>query len=691
MSENKIQAGLGGIFIPMIVIGIVLMFFIPLPTFLLDSFQALNITISIMILLLSMNTKEALDFSIFPSLLLVTTLFRLGLNMSSTKLILIEGPAFDGHVIRAFGDFVVGGNYVIGVIIFLILVVIQFIVITKGAERVAEVAARFTLDAMPGKQMSIDADYNAGLITEEEAKTRRRKVSQEADFYGAMDGASKFVKGDAIAGIIITIINIVGGLIIGVMRGDGPIIDVASTYTILTIGDGLSTQIPALLISVATGMIVTRSASTSNFGNDLIKQFMQEPKIMYLVSGAALIMALIPGMPKLPFIAIALIFAGLAYAMNKGSAGIKITEEAAKASAALQASPVKVDPKEEVKELLIVEQMELEIGYTLIPLVDTEKGGDLLERITMIRKQIAIELGIIVPSIRIRDNMQLNPNEYMIKVRGSEVAKGELMLGNYLAMDPGGANEQLNGIPTIEPAFGLPAVWIGEELRERAELSGYTVVDTTSVLATHLTETIKKFAPEILSREIVKELIENIKKDYSVIVDEVYPKKLDLGDIQTILQNLLNEGVSIRNLSLILEVVADACKISKNPEVLAEYCRAGLGRQICNSLIGSDKKLRVITIHPEMELILKNNMQDSDFGAYIILAPDMNMKFVYNVNEEAKKSRSYGYQPILLVTPEIRKAVRRILEKDLRIVTVLSYNEIVPEVELEAVGMVGVE
>lgn len=688
MGDNKISSGIGGVFIPIAVIGIVLMFFIPLPTFLLDTFQALNITISIMILLLSMNTKEPLDFSIFPALLLVTTLFRLALNMSAAKLILLEGPSFGGHLIKAFGEFVVGGNYVVGIIIFLILVVIQFIVITKGAERVAEVAARFTLDAMPGKQMSIDADYNAGLITEDEAKLRRKKVSQEADFYGAMDGASKFVKGDAIAGIIITIINIVGGLIIGVMRGE-PLSEAASTYTILTIGDGLSAQIPALLISVATGMIVTRSASNSNFGSDLIRQFFQEPKLLYLVSGTAFFMGLMPGMPKISFFTISAMFGTLGYMMNKKIAENIIVEK--EMAEERPAAPPKADPKEEVKELLIVEQMELEIGYSLIPLVDTERGGDLLERITMIRKQVAIELGIIVPPIRIRDNMQLNPNEYLIKIRGSEVARGELMLGSYLAMDPGGAQEQLNGIPTVEPAFGLPAVWINEELRERAELAGYTVVDPTSVLATHLTETIKKHSPEILSREIVKELIENIKKDYSVIVDEVYPKKLDLGDIQTILQNLLNETISIRNLPLILEVIADASKINKNPEILAEYVRAGLSRQICNTLQSKDKKIRVITIHPELETVLKKHLQESDFGSYIILPPELNMKFVYNVNEEAKKSRNYGYHPILLVTPEIRKAVRRILEKDLRMVAVISYNEIIPDADLEAVGMVRVE
>ena len=504
-----------------------------------------------------------------------------------------------------------------------------------------------------------------------------------------MDGASKFVKGDAIAGIIIVIINIVGGLIIGIMRGE-PIQEAAETYIILTIGDGLSAQIPALLISIATGMIVTRSASTSNFGSDLLNQFLQEPGILYIVSGALTVIALIPGMPKLSFFTIAIAFGVLGYLMSKGIKEVKEKEDK-KQEIQVAAQETKVDTKQEVKELLIIEQMELEIGYSLIPLVDSEKGGDLLERITMIRKQVAIELGIIVPPIRIRDNMQLNPNEYVIKIRGSEVVRGELMIGSYLAMDPGGAQEQIAGIPTVEPAFGLPAVWIAEEKRERAELVGYTVVDPTSVLATHLTETIKKFAPEILGREIVKELIENIKKDYSVIVEEVYPKKLDLGDIQTVLQNLLNEGVSIRNLPLILEVIADACKINKNPEVLAEYVRSGLSRQICNSLQGSDKKIRVFTLHPEMELLLKQNMQDSEFGFYIVLPPDVNMKFMYNVNEAVKKSRKFGHQPIMLVTPEIRKGVRRLLEKDMKMVTVLSYNEVVPEAELEAIGMVGIE
>ena len=675
------------IVIPILVIGIVLLFFIPIPTFMLDSFQAINITMGVTILLISMYVKEPLNFSIFPSVLLVTTLFRLAVNMASTKLILLKGLSFDGKLIRTFGDFVVGGNYLIGIIVFIILVVMQFLVITKGSERVAEVGARFTLDAMPGKQMSIDADYNAGLITEDEARSRRRKVQEEADFYGSMDGASKFVKGDAIAGIIIVIVNIIGGLIVGLLRGEA-LIEAAQTYVILTIGDGLVAQIPALLISVATGMIVTKSGTEEDFGTDFINQFFQEPKVLYIVSGTILIMGLIPGMPKIPFF---LLSVGL------GSLGYIVAKSIQEISTELNTENIEEDESSEdrnsreVKDLLRIDPMELELGYSLIPLVDKEQGGDLLERITMIRKQIAMELGIIVPYMRIRDNMQLNPNEYSIKIKNSRVTKGDLMVGSYLAMNPGNVMEEIAGIPTVEPAFNLPAIWISEDQRERGELLGYTVVDPTSVLATHITETIKKYAPDILDREIVKELIENIKKDYSVIVEEVYPKKFDLGEIQTVMQNLLSEGVSIRNLPLILEAIADAAKLTTNLETLSEYVRSGIARQISNSLQGFDGKLRVLTLNPELEENLRGALQETDLGNYLALNPDLNNSFIYAVNEENRKCIGMGYPAILLVAPELRKPIRRILERDLRGVTVLSYNEIVADIELEAVGMVSVD
>ena len=675
------------VIIPILVIGIVLLFFIPIPTFMLDSFQAINITMGVTILLISMYVKEPLNFSIFPSVLLVTTLFRLAVNMASTKLILLKGLSFDGKLIRTFGDFVVGGNYLIGIIVFIILVVMQFLVITKGSERVAEVGARFTLDAMPGKQMSIDADYNAGLITEDEARSRRRKVQEEADFYGSMDGASKFVKGDAIAGIIIVIVNIIGGLIVGLLRGEA-LIEAAQTYVILTIGDGLVAQIPALLISVATGMIVTKSGTEEDFGTDFINQFFQEPKVLYIVSGTILLMGLIPGMPKIPFF---LLSVGL------GSLGYIVAKSIQEISTELNTENIEEDESSEdrnsreVKDLLRIDPMELELGYSLIPLVDKEQGGDLLERITMIRKQIAMELGIIVPYMRIRDNMQLNPNEYSIKIKNSRVTKGDLMVGSYLAMNPGNVMEEIAGIPTVEPAFNLPAIWISEDQRERGELLGYTVVDPTSVLATHITETIKKYAPDILDREIVKELIENIKKDYSVIVEEVYPKKFDLGEIQTVMQNLLSEGVSIRNLPLILEAIADAAKLTTNLETLSEYVRSGIARQISNSLQGFDGKLRVLTLNPELEENLRGALQETDLGNYLALNPDLNNSFIYAVNEENRKCIGMGYPAILLVAPELRKPIRRILERDLRGVTVLSYNEIVADIELEAVGMVSVD
>ncbi len=685
MAQDFIMGKRFSILVPILIIGVVLMFFVPLPIFLLDSFQAINITLGISILLISMYVNQPLDFSIFPSILLVTTLFRLALNMSSTKLILLKGISFDGKLIRTFGDFVVGGNYVIGIIVFIILVVMQFLVITKGSERVAEVSARFTLDAMPGKQMSIDADYNAGLINEDEARSRRKQVQEEADFYGSMDGASKFVKGDAIAGIVITVVNIIGGLTVGLLRGEA-LVEAAQTYIILTIGDGLVSQIPALLISVATGMIVTKSATDADFGTDVIKQFFQEPKILYIVSGTLLIMGLIPGMPKIPFFLLSTSLGLLGYTMAKN---IKEFSEHVEEEVVEEVSDEERNAQE-VRDLLKVDPMELELGYSLIPLVDKDQGGDLLERITMIRKQIAMELGIIVPYMRIRDNMQLNPNEYAIKIKSSRVAQGDLMVGNYMAMNPGSVMEEIAGIPTVEPAFNLPAIWIGEDQRERAELLGYTVVDPTSVLATHITETIKKYSADILDREVVKELIDNVKSEYEVIVEEVYPKKFDLGELQTVLQNLLLEGVSIRNMPLILEAIADASKLTQNLDTLSEYVRSGIARQICNSLQGYDGKLRVLTIDPSLEENFRENLQETDLGNYIALDPNTNNQFIYAVSNESKKCTSMGYATVILAAPELRKPIRRLLERDLRGVAVLSYNEIIADIELEAVGMVSV-
>lgn len=687
MVDKHIIGGKFSIVVPILVIAIVLMFFVPLPIFLLDSFQAVNITIGVTILLLSLYVNRPLDFSIFPSILLVTTLFRLALNMSSTKLILLKGISFDGKLIRTFGDFVVGGNYIIGIIVFIILVVMQFLVITKGSERVAEVSARFTLDAMPGKQMSIDADYNAGLISEDEARSRRKTVQEEADFYGSMDGASKFVKGDAIAGIIITIVNIIGGLTVGLLRGE-PLAAAAQTYVILTIGDGLVSQIPALLISVATGMIVTKSATEIDFGTDVIKQFFQEPKVLYIVSGTLLVMGLIPGMPKIPFFLLSSSLGLLGYTVAKNLDSLEKEIEGHEDTTEISDEDRNA---QEVRDLLKVDPMELELGYSLIPMVDKEQGGDLLERITMIRKQIAMELGIIVPYMRIRDNMQLNPNEYTIKIKNSRVTKGDLMIGSYLAMNPGNVVEEIGGIPTVEPAFNLPALWIGDDQRERAELLGYTVVDPTSVLATHITETIKKHSSDILDREVVKELIDNVKSEYEVIVDEVYPKKFDLGEIQTVLQNLLLEGVSIRNLPLILEAIADASKLTQNLDTLSEYVRSGIARQICNGLQSYDGKLRVLTLNPSLEEHFREHLQETDLGSYIALDPKINNSFVYSVSDEVKKCTSMGYPTVLLVAPELRKPIRRLLERDLRGVSVLSYNEIIADIELEAIGMVSVD
>ncbi len=661
------------------VVMIIVIMILPLPPFMLDILLAVNISLALLILLLTMNVSEALEISIFPSLLLITTLFRLALNISSTRLILLRGVA--GQIIVAFGNFVVGGNYVVGFVIFLILVIIQFIVITKGSERVAEVAARFTLDAMPGKQMSIDADLNSGLITEDEARNKRRTIEREADFYGSMDGASKFVKGDAIAGIIITLINIVGGLAVGMGQRGLAFDQAVSRYTLLTVGDGLVSQIPALLISTATGIIITRAASEGNLGQDFNRQLFSNSKVLGIAAVVLFAFGFVPGLPFFPFFLLGT-FAALTVFFNR-QAQRDISEQAE-----IQHEQEEMEESkkpENVLSLLQVDQVELEIGYSLIPLVDTDQGGDMLERITMIRRQCALELGMVVPIIRIRDNLQLSPNGYAIKLKGIEVGEGELMVSHYLAMDSGGVSKQVTGIATKEPAFGLDALWVDEETREKAEMAGYTVVDPPSVLATHLTEIIRAHAHELLGRQEVKTLLDGLKEEYSAVVTELVPDLLSIGEVQKVLQNLLREGLPIRNLLTILETLADSATVAKDIDYLTEYVREALARQISRLYI-ENKVLSIITLDQGWEESIASGIDHSDRGITISLDPRLLQKLFYEINQ-CLEENALPY-PIILVSPTIRMALKRLTERSIPKLIVLSYNEIVPDIQVQAMGTV---
>ncbi|MGI6144223.1 MAG: flagellar biosynthesis protein FlhA [Clostridia bacterium] len=683
MSSQSVQHNLfrhTDIIVALGIISIVVMMIIPLPPTLLDILIVFNITCSLVVLLVAMYNNEPLDFSIFPSLLLVLTLYRLALNISSTRLILLH--AYAGEVINQFGNFVVGGNAFVGFIIFLILVIIQFIVITKGAERVAEVAARFTLDAMPGKQMSIDADLNAGLISEDEARQRRIKIQREADFYGAMDGASKFVKGDAIASIIITLINILGGMAIGfIQKNMGSIGEVAQRYTLLSVGDGLVCQIPALLLSTATAIIVTRAASENSLGQDIFGQVFAKPKVLAIASGALLAFGMVPGLPKFPFIFLGLLVGGLAFTLFKSEAAL--TKETVNNLENEQA--VEMKKPENVYSLLQVDPIELEMGYGLIPLVDTTQGGDLLERVIMIRRQCAIELGIVIPPIRIRDNMQLPPNNYVLKLRGVPLAQGEIMLNQYLAM---GGEGELVGIPTKEPAFGLPAKWISASLREEAESSGYTVVDPPSVLATHITEFLKNNAAEILSRQDVKSLLDNLKKEYSAVVEEVVPNLLSLAEVHKVLGNLLQERVPIRDLVSIMEALGDWAPITKDPDLLTEYVRQKIARQITQLYKDDDGKIYCFTVDPQIEKIIGESVQSSDKGTYLVIDPGIAQTIVKELGKLLENRSFMGKQFVVLVSPVIRRYFRKLVERVLPSVPIISYNEIPPQIEIESVGMV---
>ncbi len=671
---------IGDMFFPIAIIFIILMIIIPMPLGVMDFLLSINITIALVILLISMFNTEPLQFSVFPSVLLITTLFRLALNISSTRNILSKGDA--GEVIAAFGDFVIGGDAVVGFIVFIIITIVQFLVITKGSERVAEVAARFTLDAMPGKQMAIDADLNAGIITENDARTRRLKVQRESDFYGAMDGATKFVKGDAIAGIIITIVNILAGFAIGSMRMGISIMEALSRFTLLTVGDGLVNQIPALMISTATGIVVTRAASDSNLGDDFIGQLFNRPGIMYIVSGVLLGLAVTP-LPDIPFVVMAGLFAYLGYRFSGND----------KRTAAAEAQPVPEARGEEIRRpeniipLLQVDPIELEFGYGIIPLADPNQGGDLFDRLVMIRRQIALEYGIVVPMIRLRDNIQLEPNQYVIKIKGAEVAHGGIMFDQFLAMNPGNVEGELDGIDTVEPAFGLPAKWINESDREKAEIMGYTVVDPSSIISTHLTEVIKRHSHELLGRQEVKQLIDNLRENNSTLVDELIPSQMSIGDIQKVLQNLLREGVSIRDLVTIVETLADYASVTRDANVLTEYVRQGIGRMLSRSYV-TGKQMNVVTLDQELETRLMHSIKQSDSGTYLSLEPLESQAIINSLAVQIQTLLSMGEQPIVLTAPIVRLYFKRLTEQYIPDLVVLSYNELESNIEVKSVGMV---
>jgi flagellar biosynthesis protein FlhA len=666
------------------VIIVVLMLIIPIPAMLLDFFIAVSFALALITIITVMYMRKATELSVFPSLLLVSTVFRLALNVSSTRLILLKGPAFNGKIIRAFGEFVVGGNYVVGIIIFLILVAVQFIVITKGATRVSEVAARFTLDAMPGKQMAIDADVSAGLITEEEAIAKRVNIQREADFYGAMDGASKFVQGDVKVGLLITVINIVGGLIVGMaMRGE-TLQSAVQTYTMLTVGDGLVAQIPSLMMSTATGIIVTRAVSNEDLGTELTTQLLRQPRTLFIGAGFLLFLAVLPGFPKIPLIVLAGILATMAVYLRRGVRFGAVPEEELPKKMKEEAAR----GPESVVGLLQIDPIALEIGYNLIPLVDTDQGGDLLERVTMIRRQSAIELGLIFPPIRIRDNMKLDPNAYSIKIKGVEVGKGEIKMGKYLAMNPGTVEEKIEGEETLEPAFGLPAIWIDEENRQRAERLGYTVVDSPSVIATHLTEVIKSYASEVLGRQDVQTLINSLSTDYSAVVKEVKDAGATIGDVQKVLKGLLKEGVSIRDLVTILETIADYFPSVKDHDELIELVRQALSRQICQQYLNEERKIPVITLAKEVEEELKKSVIDTERGKRFAMEPDSQKRLLQKISEEGSKARQKGMRPVFLTSPDVRSLFRNIVSSVLPNAAVLSSFEIVPDIRLEAVGTI---
>src|SRR5436853_5452769 len=668
------------------VVMVVVMMIIPLPPFMLDMFITLNISAALAVLVATLYMPRALDFAAFPSLLLLTTLFRLAINVSVTRLILLHGDA--GHVVQAFGNFVVGGNVLVGLVVFLILIVIQFVVITNGAGRVAEVAARFTLDAMPGRQMAIDADVAAGLIDQEQARALRQDIGREADFYGAMDGASKFVKGDAMAGVLIVLVNLIGGLVVGMLQQHMPFSQAIQHFSLLTVGDGLCAQIPALLISVATGILVTRSTSEKDLGNDIAQQVLSQKKAPMVAGCVITAFALVPGLPKLPFLIIGAGFVAIGWAAKNGHIGPQ--HEADKAAAAAAALPAAEapSPRDQALEALPIDPLELAIGFGLVPLVDQKAGGSLLSRVSAIRRQIASELGMVIPPVRIHDEVGLDSHEYVVKVRGAEVTRGRTLPGHQLAMDPGDAVGQLQGVPTTEPAFGLPATWIPDAARAEAEALGYTVVDAESVIVTHLTEAIRSEASELLTRQETRQLLDQLKETNAAVVDEVVPDVLSLGEIQRVLQALLREGVSIRDLGVVVEAIGDKARLTRDPALLAEYARQALGRQITAPFIGADRKLRAITLDPIVEQEVAESITATSDGEYLAMEPTRAQALVTALRDRTDGASAQGSRPVLLVSARVRRHLRRLCEQTLPNLAVCSYNEIMPGMRVETVGVV---
>lgn len=673
---------IGDIVVSVGIIFMILMIIIPMPEFLVDIMLSMNISLSLLILLIAMFNREALDFSVFPSLLLITTIFRIALNITTTRYILLKGDA--GDVIKAFGNFVMGGNAIVGFIVFIIIMIVNFMVITKGSERVSEVAARFTLDAMPGKQMAIDADLNSGMIDETQARTRRSKIQREADFYGSMDGATKFVKGDSIAGIIITFINLLGGILMGILYLNISAGEALQKYALLAVGDGLVSSIPSLLISAATGIIVTRSASEDNLGNDLRNQLFNNSTIMFIVSGVLFFLALTP-LPTLPYLVLSIVFLFVGNSIRVKDGGSEKAD--VKEEQDVKEDVEEIRRPENVLPLLNVEAIELEFGYGIIPLADKSQGGDLFDRLVMIRRQCALELGIIVPMIRLRDNIQLQPNEYIIKIKGVEVANGSVLFDHYLAMNPGNADGELSGIDTIEPSFGLPAKWIDSKEREKAEIYGYTVVDPPSIIATHLTEIIKRYAHELIGRQDVKMLIDNLKETQPSLVDEVTPALLSLGEIQKVLGNLLRESVSIRNFSTIVESLADYAQVTKDTDMLTEYVRQSMYRNITNQFM-PQKEAKVITMDQDVEKSIMESLQTTETGTYMALDPVRSKRLLNNINEQVEKAISLGEQPIIVTAPIVRFYLKKFIEQLSSDIIVLSYNEIDPTAKIQSIGMV---
>lgn len=671
------------VIVAILVVTIIVLIIVPVPLGLLDFFLALNISLSLTILILSMFVKETLEFSVFPSILLVTTLFRLALNIRTTMSILSTGEA--GEVIASFGSFVIGGNAIVGFIIFIIIVIIQFLVITKGSERVSEVAARFTLDAMPGKQMAIDADLNSGLITENDAKVRRKKIQREADFYGAMDGASKFVKGDAIAGILITLINILAGFILGTLTMGMTLPEAIEKFTLLTVGDGLVSQLPALMISVATGIIVTRSASESNLGYDVVSQLFAQSKVLYIVGIVLIMLGALTPLPDFPFLIIgaSILIAGYSAMNIKKKAEMVLEQEEAEPDT----SKDDMRRPENIMPLLQVDPIELEFGYGIIPLADPNQGGDLFDRLVMIRRQIALELGLIVPIIRLRDNIQLDSNQYLIKIKGNDMAKGNIVFDHYLAMSPGSVEGEIEGIETIEPAFGLPAKWIRSDLREKAELLGYTVVDPSSVISTHLTEVIKKHSYELLSREDVKHLIDNVKETNPSLVEELIPGLMTIGDVQKVLANLLMEGVSIRNLVTIMEALADHARSTRDINILTEYARQKLSRQLSKNYFPFGQA-KVVTLEQQLENMLMEAIDQNENGTYLSIDPMKTQGILASLAAEVRKLMQMGELPIVVTAPIVRLYFKRMSAQAIPDLIVLSYNEIESEIDIQSAGMV---